>query len=454
MKTEAKEPSGDLGYSVPLSFASPYMDGVYLAVNAVPDSYLIYDAHDCGYYKAEKIAPNHDLFSDLLRWESIHRVVRTNLDSPDYIFGKGEKLSKKLLQIGERYRPKIVFVARHHVVIAAGHDAGPVIRDLQEKLGIPLVLIPDSNIDKDFVTGYLDALAGLMEVLPVEPSTSGKFPRKAMAIAGYLFDRNEGDHRGNIEEFQRLCAAMGVDAGPILLSGASFSDLASRGVPHLVLDCADGWDGAKKYASRCGAQYLSSPVPVGLAGTTDWILQMGKMLGLEGAAQKLIDKELGELTPMLQWLIPRYFAGMSVILFADRLLLRPLMAFLNELGMEVVGAGLTSEAFGQPVKEEDETIAGLPKIPLRIQAVRGFISRLKRERQADLIIGNSIIRQVTRDLGVPFLELGYPSHFHHCLHSSPFVGYQGVRVLSERIINVLEEFSIKPGIRPGFGDNS
>ena len=66
---------------LPVSYLAPYLDGVYLAINALPGAYLVYDAHNCGYHKAERIAGSHDLFSDLLRWDRTHRVVRTDLDA-------------------------------------------------------------------------------------------------------------------------------------------------------------------------------------------------------------------------------------------------------------------------------------------------------------------------------------------------------------------------------------
>ena len=114
----------DSDFTIPFNFAAPYLDGVYLAVNAVPDAYLVYDAHDCGYYKAEKIAGNHDLFSNLLRWDQANRIMRTNVEMSDYIMGGDDKLSKKLLQVGRRHSPKIIFLARSSTVVAAGHDAG------------------------------------------------------------------------------------------------------------------------------------------------------------------------------------------------------------------------------------------------------------------------------------------------------------------------------------------
>lgn len=57
----------------------PYLHGVYLAVNAIPDACLLVDAPACAFQKAEQIFGTHDLMSDLLDADSRHRVVHTSL---------------------------------------------------------------------------------------------------------------------------------------------------------------------------------------------------------------------------------------------------------------------------------------------------------------------------------------------------------------------------------------
>ncbi len=414
-------------FTIRFNFAAPYLDGVYLAVNAVPDAYLVYDAHDCGYYKAEKIAGNHDLFSSLLRWDQANRVMRTNVEMSDYIMGGDDKLSKKLLQVGRRHGPRIIFVARHSTVVAAGHDARPVMRDLQKKLKIPLVLIPDGVSERGFVTGYLDALQGLLDQLAWK-SRPAKTPR--VALTGYFFGRNEGDHLGNVAELKRLLAAIGARTSAVLLDGSPFAKFQRLPAPDLVVDLAGGWEGGRQLARRYGAGYLDCGLPVGLEGTAAWIRRIAEALGLAERAEKFIDRELSGLVPRLHWLLPRFFQGRSALVFADRLQLGPLARFLEELGMLITAVGCTSAGSGQEP---------WPQVPLQIPALRDFLSEAGDDGRADLIVGNSVIRQVARDFRIPVVELGYPANFHHFLHPAPFLGYAGVRVLVERMINAILE---------------
>ena len=64
-----------------------------------------------------------------------------------------------------------------------------------------------------------------------------------------------------------------------------------------------------------------------------------------------------------------------------------------------------------------------------------FFADLRSKQEVDLVIGNSLINQILRPLGIPFIEMGYPSNFHHVLYPTPLLGFRGVEVLTQRIIN-------------------
>lgn len=421
---------GDARFAVRYNYTAPYLDGVYLAINALPDAFLVYDAHDCGYYKAEKIAGVHDLFSDLLRWDQAHRVLRTNVEMRDYIMGGDDKLSKKLLQVGTGTEPGVLFLARSNPVIVSGHDAVPVVREMSRKIDVPLVTIPDRNIERDFVTGYLDAIELLVDHLSLEPAEEFA---DCVSLVGFLFDRNEADNRADIDELRRMLAALGARAGPVLLDGSSFRELARAPRPDLVVDLAGGCGASERLAARAGAGCHTGLPPVGIEGTASWLRDVAAALGDESRARPFVDRELERLVGELRWLLPRFLAGKNVLLFADRLLLVPLARCLEELGMVIAGIGCTATGPG-------DDGAGWPwrKVPDDIPSLRAFMEDAAKAGEIDLVLGNSVIRQMVCDLAVPFVELGYPSCFHHVLHPAPILGFAGVRVLTERIINALQ----------------
>ena len=66
-------------FSSPMNY--PTLLGVYLAVNALKDAYVLVDGPDCAFYKAHFIHGRHDLNSTLLRISGRHRVAFTNICS-------------------------------------------------------------------------------------------------------------------------------------------------------------------------------------------------------------------------------------------------------------------------------------------------------------------------------------------------------------------------------------
>ncbi len=80
---------------------------------------------------------------------------------------------------------------------------------------------------------------------------------------------------------------------------------------------------------------------------------------------------------------------------------------------------------------------GLPHAPPGTDALTALVTEARGNGDLDVVIGNGFIRQLVAPAGVPVVELGYPSPTHHALHDAPFLGYRGVRVLTERLINAL-----------------
>jgi nitrogenase molybdenum-iron protein alpha/beta subunit len=421
------------GLLVGYDFLAPYLDGVYLAVNAIEDAYLVYDAHDCGYTKAEKIAGNHDLLSSLMRWDQVDRIVRTNIESREFIMGSDDRLSMKLRQVAERYCPGVIFVARSNVMIFTGHDSSLVLDDLGREIPVPLVRIPEKNADQDHLTGYLDAVDGILSLM--EPCSAPRGENRVL-LAGYVFDRCEGDHQGNLAEFDRMLRAVGAEPGAVLLDGGPVANLLGSEPPDLVVDMAAGWEGASRFAERAGAAYLQAGLPLGLEGTAAWLRGVAQSLDLGAQAGEFIDGELSRLARRLQWILPLFFLGRSVVVFADRFWLGPLCDHLQELGFNVRAAGSTSA----PARPEDQTVPlpeGVTRVPRKVPDLLDFMSDLRNKGEADLVIGNSFLHQVLIGHGIPFVEMGYPSNFHHVLHPSPTLGFSGVEVLAERMVNAL-----------------
>ncbi len=63
----------------------PFLIGVYLAINAIPDAYGIIDGPNCLFFKAEYIHGKHDIRSTLLDVLGHHRIAATTIHRTSFI---------------------------------------------------------------------------------------------------------------------------------------------------------------------------------------------------------------------------------------------------------------------------------------------------------------------------------------------------------------------------------
>ena len=68
----------------------PYLIGVYLAVNAIPDAYLLLDGPSCFPLKSPSIQGNHDWFSRLTDVSGRTKCVTTRLHPSTVVFSREE----------------------------------------------------------------------------------------------------------------------------------------------------------------------------------------------------------------------------------------------------------------------------------------------------------------------------------------------------------------------------
>src|SRR5262245_56522452 len=84
-------------FSQPLR--APFLIGVYLATNAIPDAYTIVDGPDCLFFKSEYIHGKHDIGSTLLDVFDQHRIVLTNVNAANVAKSHGDAVLRKIKQV-------------------------------------------------------------------------------------------------------------------------------------------------------------------------------------------------------------------------------------------------------------------------------------------------------------------------------------------------------------------
>jgi nitrogenase molybdenum-iron protein alpha/beta subunit len=405
----------------------PFLDGVYLALNALPDAHFLGDGPGCLFTKAERLHGRHDLFSTLLSARGDHRLNHTGIDAFNVAANTEAGMAAALRALAARPACGALFMGSMPVCAIVGSDYARIMREALAGLKTPSFLVPRA-ISGDWLDGY----AAVLEALAVGMDLTGRKRRKgAVALVGYMMDRNEGEHRGNVSELERMVRALGLEPASVWLSGRPFAHLREARHADAVVSLPHGRKAAAVLARRLGARLIEAEIPFGLEGTRRFLELLGREFGREDAARAFIDAELDLVAPRLQWSVPHAFLRRRFAFAGDPLYAPAFTEFIEELGGQVTGLLLTGAArhLSAARTKDLERRARVEFEPFTKDAARGSFGR-----GADLVVTSTLAFETARP-AAPWLEFGYPSDYTHFLRDVPFLGFPGALAFAARLAN-------------------
>jgi nitrogenase molybdenum-iron protein alpha/beta subunit len=406
--------------------------GVYVAINAIRDAYLLVDAPDCAHLKTQYVQGNHDWFSTLTSTTGVHRVANTDLHPYKMVLDRDESVESLLRQMAEFEGSGVVLVTSMPMASITGLDYARLTRKVKGEVGKPVVAIPGNGLSGDWLDGY----ATTLEMLARAVSLEGKSPKPGnVAVVGYLMDRNEGDHRGNLREMQRLLAELGLDLGSVWLSGGCMADLERVREASAIVSLPYARVAARILGERLGVPVVETGLPLGLGGTERWLRQVAETLGGGASADNVVEAELARAAPRVQWVIPYQLLHRSVVFVGDPHLGLALHEMATEVGLRVEQhVVLNRKAHAQELLARcgAEMVLVDPK-RVELASVLGSLAAAGR---CDLLVGSSGGVSPGASQGAT-VEIGFPSFFTHVLEDRPFLFARGFVAVVERMVNEL-----------------
>lgn len=410
-------------FSTPMNY--PTLIGVYLAVNALKDAYVLVDGPDCAFYKAHFIHGRHDLNSTLLRISGRHRVAFTNVCSRGVVKEHDDIIGREIQRMDGLSESGLVLVTALPMCSITGVDYGRVIRLRSKLLSKPAIDIPPESLVGDWLDGYDQTLNALAKGIALDPSRrrSG-----TVAVVGNLMDRNESDHLANIAELKRMLQSLSLETVSVWLSGQDSSDLSRVEEADLIVSLPYGRAAARRLAQRTGARLVETELPFGLPKTERFLRDVGAAAGKAHEAEAFIDAELSRVVPRLKWIIPQYFLNRRTGFMGDPYLLGGFRDIADDLGLKLEGAIVRGRS------AHGTALAGanvLYEPPSMSDEVRAFM-----ERPLDLFV-SCWCEHEWPQLKSPTMEFGFPSYRHHALSDRPFLGFNGFLAFVERMADEL-----------------
>lgn len=424
MSDRTKEPEQ---FAAP--FGYPRILGTYVAVNAVPDLWMLVDSADCSTLRAEIVQDNHDWNSTLITQEGSYRIASSGVCPNTIVLDRRQDLGE-LLQVVASGDGALLLVCPAPVTALVGVDYRHIVAGLEDKLKSKILVVDPVDSVGDWVAGYIqitELLAEHVELPPPDPE-EGK-----VALVGYLWDRGEGDHVASVSELKGLLAAIGVETTSVWLSGEPTASLASVAKAATIIALPYAGRAAGILAKRTGARVISAGLPVGLAGTVSWLEHIGEQLGRSTAAANVVARMAPGYYRKLAKAVARHFVNREFAICAESRLAVGLADMVREFGSRVALMAVTG-----PLSAKDADLADVVLQDGNMAAIRNELVRLADSAELDpVLIGNErAIAAVDSDRMV-VVPIGFQSAGIHHLHDTPFLGFSGTLSLVDRIVNAI-----------------
>ncbi|MCX5796971.1 MAG: hypothetical protein NTY77_15875 [Elusimicrobia bacterium] len=407
----------------------PYLLGAYLAINAIPDAVILMDSPPCFPLKTPAIQGNHDWFSTLSTVAGQQRCVTTGAHPDTVVFSRRKVMLSQIETLAKWKGSGGIFVTARPMAACAGEDYPRILREARESTAKKLFFIPAKSLRSSWLGGYEETLLALAQGLDLKAPAPAK---DKVAVVGYLFDRHEGDHSGNLAELRRYLGALGLKLETVWLSGQKLADLSRVKNAGLIVSLPYGRKAARVLAERLKVPLVETCLPFGFSATEQFLRDVGKASGRQAKAERLIEAELSRTAPLLEWVIPFVFQDAAIGFVGDPNHLAGLKDIARMLGARLSFAFLTGLASQWPRSEAVED--PVPEFDPKQKAVLKRLAQEQHEAGLDLLVACNIGTRLPR---MPVCEFGYPSYFTHALAPYPFLGFNGCVAFVNSMANTI-----------------
>jgi nitrogenase molybdenum-iron protein alpha chain len=255
------------------------------------------------------------------------RIISTNLEDSDTVFGAADKLRDTILQAYARYKPNAIFVTASCVFGIIGEDLQSVLNDLKPELDIPLVpAFCEGFKSKVWASGFDAAFHAVLHGI-VEPAR-----QKTDKI-------NFVNFRGSArKEIAATFAKLGVE--PVFLLQYSTVEELKRLSEARATVSICGTLGSyigNGLEQHFGVPYVKTEQPHGITGYKNWLRSLGTLLGREAEVEQHIIEEEARIAPELAEIRAK-LKGKTAVVGMGPSFGHNFTRVLRELGVDVLWA--------------------------------------------------------------------------------------------------------------------
>lgn len=408
-----------------------FLDGVFMALSAAPGTVAILDAHRCEMERAHANGGQFDRGMSLIGggpFDLGRRLYAVPWKSSLDATGTEDALRRMLLEVSRRHPEERIVVLRGLLSLFIHTDVEGVLSTMPPRIRDKTVVIGQQSADDDWVEGWRAVQDAFLPALGSQGS--GNRP----LVTGFCVHRSEGDESGNILELNRLFAVAGLEEPYWLLGGGQGRP---EGVTERSLELAFPFGDAPEAPLRSGTR-LELPQPLGFKATEAMLATLARHTGREQQVGVFIDETRRSLETALLSTVAKGLSGRGAMVVGDPWRARGLTQALEELGLDVSAVVFLRRQDRLPTWAREGTWARRTVLcDPPYASVQELMEQGVKEGSLDIVVGAGLFRDAAELEGLASVEIGYPSYLEHFLVPSPFMGFQGILNLAQRLDNAL-----------------
>lgn len=420
-------------FEIPILNHTRYF-GVYLACHGIPDSIVVLHKGTGCKMKGGLHLP------DMMR-ESFSQVCWTEVSGVDIVSDSHSMIEDTILTNYERRSPGCIAVATSSVIDMTGFDMRAAVDEIRKKVNCPLIYIPTPGYEGDMYDGYAEFTREFLKHV----DWSVKPEEGVVNVMGNVFERYEMEQTANVNEMRRLLAGIGLKAQAVFFSGQRTESLLNAGKGTMNIALPYYGKMTETLEKDTGRKSVSTDLPVGISGTTNWLRKVSEAYGIESSkVEQVITAETRKINPLVE-MAKRHISDIKVTIIQPAPFAAACAALTLELGMKIDKVALMGESHGgkEEFFESLFRFCGVDRsreIDVYEYANWYDIERILEVSEKDymistLLISPSIEKSEKNVRKYSNVETGYPSHSKHFTYALPYYGYNGVVVMAQRILD-------------------
>jgi len=355
--------------------------------------------------------------------ESI-RIICTNLQESDMVFGGIDKLRRSVRDAWERYQPKAIFISTSCATGIIGDDIDSVAVEFEEELKIPVIPIHCEGFkSKHWSTGFDATQHGILRQIV------RKNPKKQEDLVNVINLWGSDVFRPMLKELN-LRVNYVIDLANVDDLEQMSEAAATVGFCYTLSSYM-----AAALEQEFGVPEIKAPQPYGFAGTDAWIRELARVTNRVELGEAYIAREHARVKPRIVELKKR-LKGIKGYVATGSAYAHGLIAVLRELEVEVNGSLVFHHDpiydSGDPRQDSlahlIDNYGEVPSFTVSNRQPYQLYGLLQRVNPDFILIRHNGLAPLASRLGIPAAPLG---------DEHVAIGYEGILNLGEAILDVL-----------------